>query len=268
MAANDVFIPPAGKGTWLGFGNLFRKENQRWWKNRRWWIQLLLWAVVLNGMLVAILFVLPNILPQNAEVTGKIDIISTGLQYFFGLSMLGVGVGTVVLTQDEFIQEKQLGTAEWVLSKPASRTSFYLSKLVSNWIAILILLVLVQCLIAFGLFLAAGGDLNPLNFGFGIIIAAVHMTFYLTLTLLVGVIANNRGKVIGIPLGILLGGGLVVDLVKPLFYTSPFGLGKIAISTVAGVPLPGNMYIPVILTVIWSMLFVLLALWRINRMEV
>jgi ABC-2 type transport system permease protein len=49
------------------------------------------------------------------------DVLELGRQIFFGLGILALSLGAIVLLQDSIIEEKNNGTAEWVLSKPVSR---------------------------------------------------------------------------------------------------------------------------------------------------
>ena len=40
-----------------GFGNVFAREFRTWWATRRWWTQALLWTGLLNGLLLAFLWI-------------------------------------------------------------------------------------------------------------------------------------------------------------------------------------------------------------------
>ena len=51
---------------------------------------------------------------------------------------LGLAIGIIVVMQDAIIEEIQLGTAAWVLSKPVSRQAFLSAKLVASVVGMLL----------------------------------------------------------------------------------------------------------------------------------
>jgi hypothetical protein len=54
MASNSELLI-RGDSSWLGgFTNLWNKENRRWWGTRFWLIQLILWALIINGITFAL----------------------------------------------------------------------------------------------------------------------------------------------------------------------------------------------------------------------
>ena len=64
-----------------------------------------------------------------------------GFYWAFPLAVF-IGIpGVIILAQDEIIQEKQSGTAAWIISKPAARSAFILTKLLSNLIGALVFIV-------------------------------------------------------------------------------------------------------------------------------
>src|SRR4030066_966055 len=90
-----------------------------------------------------------------------------------------VAFGVMIIMQRVLVAEKNSGTAAWVLSKPVTRTSFVVSRLVVNSIAILLTSVIVPGVIFYltlGLF-SDYGWLSPLGFTAGLLVLALH-TFY------------------------------------------------------------------------------------------
>ena len=86
------------------------------------------------------------------------------------------------------------------------------------------------------------------------------------MTLLLGVLADNRGLVLGVSLGVLLAGSLLVSF-EPLLYVTPWGLSNVAVAAAAGLALPAELVAPIVATAGWCLLFVAAALWRIRRIE-
>ena len=49
-----------------GFGTVFARESRTWWATRRWWTQTLMWTVILNGLLLAFVWI-----ADQAAATGS-----------------------------------------------------------------------------------------------------------------------------------------------------------------------------------------------------
>ncbi|MBE0686335.1 MAG: ABC transporter permease subunit [Anaerolineaceae bacterium] len=269
MAANQAFQLEETRGWKMGLRNLMRKENGEWFKTRRWWIQLLIWLVLIDGFL---LFILVGV-PQAAKLSGQpltdSEVFTTAVEALFGIASLGIGLGIIIVTQDEVIGEKTSGTAAWVLSKPASRAAFYLSKLFNNGLSILLLMMVIPFLIAFSLLWSKNPGLNVPGVLTAFVILIIHNFFYLSLSLMVGVFAEKRSMVLAITLAGLLGGQLMMNIFKELLYFTPFGLSQIMAGVANEGPLsiPGILWLPVGITFLLSLVFVLLSIWKIQKLE-
>ncbi len=243
----------------------------------RGWCASLVWGLILNGLLAMVLFAAPPEAGQAAAQAGRIpeakDV--SGLTLFFVIAGLALSIGTIILAQDEIIDEKKQGTAAWILSKPVSRTAFILSKLLANALSILIVMVLVQGALAFVQVSIARGSLLPIGPFLGALgLLFLDLMFYLTLALMLGTLFNKRGGVLGIPLAILLGYQLVIGVapalgeIMPWALTMPLGQtagSSLALALALGQPLPS--VTPIIATAVWCVVFTAVALWRFNRDE-
>jgi hypothetical protein len=98
---------------------------------------------------------------------------------------------------------------------------------------------------------------------------ALHMMFYITLALMLGTLFYSRGPVIGFSIAIFIGQDLLGQILAvklPWFPTlMPMRLVDMALPVAQGGAL--SSYTPVITTVLMSMLFILLAIWRFRREE-
>jgi len=56
MSSNDVFTLVQESGWRGGLRNMLRLEFGKWWGSRLWWVQSLIWVLVINGMLAALLW--------------------------------------------------------------------------------------------------------------------------------------------------------------------------------------------------------------------
>ena len=274
MATNIEFIRVKELSGLRGFSNLLHKENRAWWGTRRWWINALVWPVVTCGLLANMLFV-----PTIANLASEADIASAGgvtayivlmgLSVFFEFGTTVLGIGAVVMMQDAIISEKQSGVAEWLLAKPVARRAYVLSKVVANALAALVLMVVWPAAIAYGMLSLRLGEPFPvMPFLSAVGIMFIHLFFYLTLTLMLGTLFNSRGPILGIALGSVLGGSFMGSLFKPLLSITPWMLPKVASMTAAGESLPPGMGVtPLVATLVWSMIFVFVALAKFEKTE-
>ena len=275
MAANLELERVKERSGLRGFSNLFRKENRAWWGTRRWWINALLWTGLLGGLTAIMLFVPSEEVSQatEAEITqagGLLAyILSLGLNIFFQFGVPVLAIGTVILAQDLIIGEKQSGVAEWLLSKPVTRRAYVLAKLAANALGVFALLIGLPSVVAYGMLSLRMGAPFPLaSFLSAVGIMTVHTLFYLTLTLMLGTIFNNRGPILGIALASVLGGGMLGGFIKPLLYVTPWMLPKVAVLTATGQAITAEMGIAsLVATALWSVVFIFVAFAKFEKME-
>jgi ABC-2 type transport system permease protein len=197
------------------------------------------------------------------------DIASQAIDVFVQIGIFATAIGVVIGAQGAIIREKQLGTAAWILSKPASRSAFILSKWVAYSIsagALSLGLTAIVFLIQSQLF---WGTLpEPVPFLDALMLMFLNLQFYLTLTLMLGTLFNGRGAVAGIGLGFMFLGSLLSQLlpasISSLF---PWTLQNLASAIALSNPLPVGWQIPIIATLIWIPIFIGIALWRFSREE-
>lgn len=264
-----------------GLANLTRLENGRWWRARRWWVQSVIWFVVLNGILVLSLWVMPAVGSGEAtagDVGASWEASARGEEAAaeaFGALLRLMGVlpvfGVLALTQGAIVGEKKSGTAAWILSGPVSRAAFVLSKLIAHGTGVLVTVVVLQGLIAYvQMSLSVGRFLPPMPIVIALSLHALHLLFYLTLTLMLGTFFRSRGPVLAIPIAILIGQGIGESLARPFAPWFPWQIlpAKLSVlSSVAarGVPLPS--FAPIVSVSVLALLFGLLAIWRFEREE-
>ena len=267
-------LPVKGSGWSAGFGNMFAKEMGEWFRTRRWLWQLLIWPVILGGLIAFFLFALPVLstlmpgLPTQEQVfAGTPPEVGALIQFFSFLVMTGT-IGAIILVQDEIIQEKQSGTAAWILSKPAARQAFILTKLLSNAIGVLVFIVAIPGLIILGeIFLATHKmpTLAPFLAGTGVV--GLAFFFYISLVIMLGVLFENRGLVLGIAFGVLWGGMILRNFIPQILYVLPLGMEGVALGVVQGITLPAIYVSELISTADLSILFTVVALWRFQHIE-
>lgn len=266
MSSNADFQMITSSNHFRGFGVLLRRENQKWWSLRRAFTRAALWVFLLDGLLFLALFVFPNLTDPQGNRVIEDNPLQMGSEMFAGLAAVGLAIGVIVIMQDTIIEEKQLGTAAWVLSKPISRTAFLSAKLVANVIGLLLLMVLPTALAAYALFqLYEPGAITLPNMAAMTAVTTLHVLFYLTLALLMGTLTNRRGLLLAVTLGSLLGGGLVP--IEALVKISPWQLQRVGVLLLHGQSIEGIGATMIGATAVWSILFLVTAVWRFEQTE-
>jgi ABC-2 type transport system permease protein len=186
-----------------------------------------------------------------------------------------VAIGVMIIMQGVIVGEKKYGTAAWVMSKPVTRTSFLVSRLIGSTVGILLTAVLLPGLIAyitFGVF-GTEGWLSPLNFLAGVAVLAVSAFFWLTLTLMSGTFFDSVAGVIAVPMVTFFAMWFLPMYITPLLHVSPVvlfvGPGDDYPSLIESLS-NGNApfsWIPLIASILFSIVFVAVAIWRFNRQE-
>jgi len=270
MVANTAFDRVQEPSWRRGFANLLAKENRAWWGSRRWWVQAGLWTLVVNGLMAFLLFAMPVMLQLNEDPSDaeSYDAVLQSVGALFQIGTVALALGAILLSQDQIVGERQSGVIEWILSKPVSRASYFLSKLAADAIAVLVLLVGLQSAIAYGLISLANGGLFPLGPFFAAVGGlAVNTLFYLALTLMMGVLTHNRGTLLGVALGMLFGGLLVGSFMGPYSLFTPWSMTAAlpAMALQMGLPLP--IWLPLCTTAALTLLCIGVALWAFRTME-
>jgi len=269
MATNNTFVTVKEQGWRMGFANLLGNENREWWGSRRWLKQAGLWLLIVNGFVVINLFVLPAITLPDEDVASMMDPVAEGIRALFQLGASTLAIGTIIMTQGKVIGERQTGITAWILSKPVSRPAYFLSKVVSHSIGIFIIMIGFQSAVAYGLLWFANGDPLPLlPFLLGVGGLVLHTFFYLTLTMMLGVFVKTRSQVLGVAMGSFFGGMVLPSLISQLGLVTPWSLPNILPALALQMQIPFvTAYLPILMTAIWSMVFIIVALWKLPRLE-
>src|SRR5512135_1514031 len=218
MASNSVLQPVTARGWRVGFANLFRKENRDWWGTRSWLVQALIWTAILIGILATVLFA-----PMEDVLLGARS--ALGLTVFFAVAGTALPIGAMIMGQEEVLDEKRSGTAAWILSKPVSRVAFILAKVTANAIGILIILVLLEGALAYGLIaIVTGRAFQVLPYLGALAILYLDVMFYFLLSLMFSAASNSRGAAIGIPMAVLFSYQFIVSLAPWTLEIMPWGL--------------------------------------------
>jgi ABC-2 type transport system permease protein len=239
-------------------------------------VQLLIWILLING---AVAFIGIGIMqtrnpmdPAEASQITPESIYLILVQVFIQVAVLCTAVGAVISAQGTIIQEKQMGTAAWILSKPVSRPAFIVAKVAPQALGLLVLGMLVPTIVFYleSSLLTASAP-APVDLLAAMGIWSLVILFYLTLATMLGTFLNSRSPVLGIALGFLFLGAFVPNALPQLAAIFPWKLDGVALLLALGPqapgPLPPSAIVPVIATILWIVIFIALAIWRFGKEE-
>jgi len=260
LAARQGLIPVRERAWLGGFGNILRKELGQWWGTRTWWVQTLIWVAILNG--ISTIVALTEARPPG-------ELLVEVVQTFLPMTVGAVAIGTVIAAQGAIVGEKQLGTAAWVMSKPASRAAFILAKILANALGVWVTAIIIPSIIfVITVRMLVPAPLALIPFLAGMAIAALAQLFYLTLTLMLGTFTNSRGPIAGIGIGFIMTGLLLKGFIpSQVLIVTPWPLTDVAAGLALGTDLPSIWLVPVLATAFWIVAMTVAALWRFGREE-
>lgn len=119
-----------------GLGGLLRGELVRW-VGRRGIVQLVAWTIVIQGLLY-----------WDTVATSDPLADWRGFDLLIHLWWIAGPLAAIGLAQNALVEERHRQTAPWVLSKPVSRSSFVVSKVISDSVGLIALAVVLQAAIA------------------------------------------------------------------------------------------------------------------------
>jgi hypothetical protein len=253
--------------TWgAGLGNQTRREASMWWGTGRWWRQGLLWAALLGGLLVGMLWILPALLAGVEGAQGvSSDTVETGMQ-FAQMAAIVSAAGVVILAQGILLDDQRLGLTEWILSKPLSRPALVLAKLTGHASGLLAAVVVIPWVAVYAILSVAGGEPWPVGRFLGTVaLLGLFVAFHLALVLAVSAWTGSRGAVLAVPLALLVGMDVVLGAAPGLADWVPYLLNRVG----AALLVSGDLVAvgPVLATVVWTAVLTMAAVWRHARQE-
>jgi ABC-2 type transport system permease protein len=264
MSGNSAFELVKERGWRRGLGNMLDSEMSHWWKTRRWWVNSLIWSLAVGLVLGGMLFGSPGQTPSSSEVAIVYPIFAGMIPTVF----------VIIMMQGAVVGEKKDGTAAWVLSKPLSRPAFLLSKVFANGLGVLATAVIPPGIVAYILnAVGSGTPWNPWAFLAALGVLFLSIFYFLSLTLMLGTLFNQRGPVIGIALGLLLLQQYLVQLLPSLGYVLPWSLliplKEPVDAVVPNLLLGTHNYsvIPIVAVTVQIILFLAIAIYRFNKEE-
>ncbi len=201
MDTNVSLQPVQERGWNSGLANLWRKENWLWWRKRQWLWQSLIWLVLFNGTITAMLLFLAS---QHPSTPGSVQAtINNVITVFLNLQFSFIPLGLILLLQGAIINERQSGTAAWMLSKPITRSAFIVAKTapIPGLLLIAIGIPDILAYLELVLFLGTPPSISISLEAAGLMLCSLLLFF--SLMILVGTFFKSRVQVIAIPFVLL-----------------------------------------------------------------
>jgi ABC-2 type transport system permease protein len=261
MAANIALVEVKDRGWLNGLGNLLRKENRRWWGTRTWIIQIVIWtgfsAVIMASAV-------------GSAKSGELGM--PPLDYYFLIVSMFTAIGVTILGQDALIDERKLGTASWVLSKPVSRAAFILSKVCAYALGMLVTMVLVPGVVAYFICAKMSTQAIPFSgFAAGMGLLYLVVLYMLMLTVLLGAFFHSRKPVIAIPLALVFSSQMSttawMGYVLPWNLVMTFSIEKRALAVILAEGQSLTNLMPIYSIALITALFAIIAMVRFERDE-
>jgi ABC-2 type transport system permease protein len=249
-------IPRTNTEPWhAGMKNLITRELYHE-RSRMYWIQqLLVWTLFTNGLVALIL-----------SVSGMGDMYILSLAIFYGMLSLLISIFIPILLQGIIIDDKVSGTAAWILSKPVSKKAYLLSKLTASILAIIVVSVVINGVVGYGVFSVFGYTLNITGFVMTLGLTGIVVVYFACLTIMLGTFCTSRGKVLGIAIGIAMGAQIIANFFPLVIFLIPYSLPVMGIGLITGDPVQG-LELMLISAFVQIIMFTAIAIFAFDRTE-
>ena len=175
----------------------------------------------------------------------------------------------MVTIQGTIIGEKDQGTAASMMSKPVSRTSFIMSKIVAHTFGFLITAVLVLAiLVAVILARQFPGIVDYGDYAIAVSVMALSTLFCVALTTSLGTLVNGRAPWRASVSPLSSAASSSMSCCRSGWSCGPpWTLGNVATSFAVTTPLDWSRTTPVVATAVATVALCALAVWRFGRDE-
>lgn len=199
-ATTPIVVTKMPSTGWPTFSNLIDREASAFWRTRAWW-----WLALANVLLVNGLTGLATLGLARSGALARGDLASDELaQLFFVFHLIFAAGSAIVTAQSAVLGDEQDGSAAWILSKPVSRSTYLLAKALNLAVNAVVVGVLVPVAVIVPLWLWLGFAPSVATLVSIVGGLALLVTFFSTLTLMLGTLLPSRAAVVGTALVVLV----------------------------------------------------------------
>ena len=131
-----------------------------------------------------------------------------------------------------------------------------------------LIIIVLQALLLLALVRYYNGSVDIVPFLKGLSVIWLVCFFYITMVIYLGTLVQSRGMVLGIAFLFFLIGMLAPLLFEEAYYIMPWQLPDIAFSLSMSIAWSSKIFFAIGLTAVWSLLFIVCALSRMEKMEI
>ena len=270
MSANVAVQPVArptapDTGTFSGFRPIFRKEIDEWFATHRAVLAAMAATIITaagpigywiyKGGLRAGKLSLPESSYDNV-VTVPSSVIGT-LGYFI----------VIALTMGMIVREQDLGTLQWVFTKPLSRSGLVLAKWLANSLMCILTILIVPSIVTFGAMDAMFGLHNRDELILGMVGIAVLFVFQCALSCGISAIFSSTAAVAGISFALFFLPILITPVIHDWARLLPAQIANVAGNIAQGQSLEGWDYLTILSTIIITFALMVFAVQRLTKRE-
>jgi ABC-2 type transport system permease protein len=182
------------------------------------------------------------------------------------LGSLGLFI-VIALTMGMIVREQDLGTLQWVFTKPLSRSGLVIAKWLANSLMTVLTIVVIPTVVSFGAIDAMFGVHDRDKLILGMVGIAVLFVFQCALSCGISAIFNSTSAVAGISFALFFLPLLVAPFIHDWSRLIPSQIATVASNFAQGDKLEGWDYATIASTLITTVLLMVFAARRLTKRE-
>ena len=147
-----------------------------------------------------------------------------------------------------------------------SKKAYLLSKLIASNLAIIVVSVVINGVVGYGVFSVFGYTLNIPGFLMTLGLTGIVVVYFACLTIMLGTFCTSRGKVLGIAIGIAIGAQIISNYFPLVIFLIPYSLPIMGIGLITGDSVLGLEWI-LLSACVQIIMFTIIALFVYDRTE-
>jgi ABC-2 type transport system permease protein len=253
-------------GALSGFRPIFRKEIDEWFITNRFEI-----AAILATLFASAGPVIYWIYKGGFGNGGKLEVGDNTYQSIISspalvLSTLGLFM-VIALTMGTITREQDIGTLQWIFTKPVSRAGLVMAKWLANSLMTVVAIIVIPAIVSYGVIDLLFGVRNRSEAILGLSGIVALFIFQCALSCGLAAILNGSAAVAGISFALVFLPGLLTPLIHDWARLLPSAISDVANAMVQGESLDGWDIGTIVSTIVVTILIMVVATNRLTRRE-